>query len=111
MCHLVNLVIQTRSPSPDCVGSSLPEGAFICLSLPPGVRWILRSKRRKEHANVPFGKFSDTNALSLTRLCRELPPGGSLYLPSASCIAFAAVLPAPIAEITVAAPVTASPPA
>ena len=34
-----------------------------------------------------------------------------IYLLSASSIAFAAVLPAPIAEITVAAPVTASPPA
>ena len=31
--------------------------------------------------------------------------------PNASIIAFAATLPAPIAEITVAAPVTASPPA
>ena len=52
------------------------------------------------------GGTGNSSAYKSFKLKEILP-----YLRKASSIAFAAVFPAPIAEITVAAPVTASPPA
>ena len=56
--------------------------------LPPRGSWILRSKRLKEIALVKTLHKFYLYALSLSRLRRQLPLGGSLRTPRAHCVHF-----------------------